>query len=232
MRIRLIAASVCAAALATAPALLGAQSTSTMTNAKRVASNAAAATNAHTAAMEGGAASSEKKPAAAKPATPAASPEKNAAPAPATTKPAATKPAAPSTTPAPAPAPSAEEKKAAPAQTARAPKSEVVIVREEFTYGSEGRRDPFLSLMKTGELRPMISDLRLVTVVYDPVGRSVAIMRDVTTKEQYRVKVGQTLGRMRVTQIRPREVVFTLEEYGFSRQEVLALNDSTRARSQ
>lgn len=230
MRIRLIAACACAAALATAPALLGAQST--MANAKRVASNAAAATNAHTAAMEGGAASSEKKPAVATPASPAASPAKTAAPAPATTKPAATKPAAPSTRPAPAPAAAADEKKPAPASAARAPKAEVVIVREEFTYGSEGRRDPFLSLMKTGELRPMISDLRLVTVVYDPVGRSVAIMRDVQTKEQYRAKVGQTLGRMRVTQIRPKEVVFTVEEYGFSRQEVLALNDTTRARSQ
>jgi hypothetical protein len=112
------------------------------------------------------------------------------------------------------------------------PRSELVIVREEFVYSSEGRRDPFLSLMKTGELRPMISDLRLVTVIFDPVGRSVAVMRDVATKEQYRVKVGQSLGRMRVAQIRPKEVVFTLEEYGFSRQEVLALNDTTRARSQ
>jgi len=200
MMTRMIVASVCAAALATAPAALGAQSMSTMTNAKRVASNAAASTNAHTAEMEGGAAaSSDKKPVAA------------------------TKPAAEPSKAAPA---------AAAAPKAPAPKSEVVIVREEFTYSSEGRRDPFLSLMKTGELRPMISDLRLVTVIFDPVGRSVAIMRDVSTKEQYRVKVGQTLGRMRVTQIRPREVVFTLEEYGFSRQEVLALNDSTRARSQ
>jgi hypothetical protein len=150
------------------------------------------------------------------------------------TAPAAGKSEAASPTPAasPAPAKDREDSRASTTAAERTRKTDIVIVREEFSYASEGRRDPFLSLMKTGELRPMISDLRLVTVVYDPVGRSVAIMRDVATNEQYRVKVGQTLGRMRVTQIRQKEVVFTLDEYGFSRQEVLALNDTTRARSQ
>ena len=69
-------------------------------------------------------------------------------------------------------------------------------------------------------------DLKLVAVLYDPVGRSWAVMRDMTTKEQYRVKVGQQLGRMRVTQIHPKSVTFTIEEIGFSRQQTLALNDS------
>ncbi len=78
----------------------------------------------------------------------------------------------------------------------------------------------------------MISDLRLVVVIYDPAGRSVAILRDVSTKEQYRVKTGQTLGRMRVSRIDLKSVTFTLEEFGYSRQETLALNDSTIARSQ
>ena len=105
-------------------------------------------------------------------------------------------------------------------------------MRESFTYSADGRRDPFVSLLTSGELRPMLSDLKLVTVVYDPAGRSVAVLRDISTKEQYRVKSGQTLGRMRVAQIQPRSVTFTLEELGFSRQEVLALNDTTKARSQ
>lgn len=105
-------------------------------------------------------------------------------------------------------------------------------MRESFTYSPDGRRDPFVSLLANGDLRPMLSDLRLVTIVYDPHGRSVAILRDLSTKEQYRVKAGQTLGRMRIAQIQPKSVTFTLEEYGFSRQEVLALNDTTRARSQ
>jgi Tfp pilus assembly protein PilP len=105
-------------------------------------------------------------------------------------------------------------------------------MRESFTYSAEGRRDPFVSLIANGDLRPMISDLRLVTVIYAPQGRSVAIMRDVSTQEQYRVRAGQTLGRMRVAGISPKSVTFTIEEYGFSRQEVLALNDTTIARSQ
>ena len=134
------------------------------------------------------------------------------------------RPASRATTAPTAPAPSSVSE--------RGGKSEISLMRESFTYSADGRRDPFVSLLTSGELRPMLSDLKLVTVVYDPTGRSVAVLRDLNTKEQYRVKTGQTLGRMRVAQIQPRSVTFTLEELGFSRQEVLALNDTTKARSQ
>ena len=111
--------------------------------------------------------------------------------------------------------------------------TQLTFTRETFEYAARGRRDPFVSLMKSGELRPLFTDLKLVTVLYDPTGRnSVAIMRDIMTKDQYRVKVGQTLGRMRVSQIQPKQVVFALEEFGYSRQEVLGLTDSTQARKQ
>jgi hypothetical protein len=103
--------------------------------------------------------------------------------------------------------------------------------REVFSYAKSGRRDPFVSLMNTSELRPLVSDLKLVAVVYDPTGRSsVAILRDLGTKEQYRVRLGQTLGRMRDARIEPKSVVFTIEEFGFSRQEELGLGDPTQAR--
>ena len=106
--------------------------------------------------------------------------------------------------------------------------NEMVFNREVYAYPGAGRRDPFASLLKSGDLRPLISDLRLVTVIYDATGRnSVAIMRDLTTKDQYRVKTGQQLGRMRVVQIRPREVVFSIDEFGFNRQETLSLADDT-----
>jgi hypothetical protein len=125
-------------------------------------------------------------------------------------------------------------KGAAAAAAAAAPgsKSDISLVRETFNYTADGRRDPFMSLMKTGELRPAVSDLKLVTVIYDPAGRSVAILRDLTTKEQYRIKVGQTLGRMRVASIQPKSVTFTVIAIGTTFQEVLALNDTTRARTQ
>jgi Tfp pilus assembly protein PilP len=117
--------------------------------------------------------------------------------------------------------------------TERNAEGTLTFQRETFEYSGRGRRDPFVSLIKSGELRPLFSDLKLVTVLYDPTGRnSVAIMHDVSTKDQYRVKVGQTLGRMRVSQIQPKQVVFAIEEFGYGRQAVLALTDSTKARKQ
>jgi len=120
-----------------------------------------------------------------------------------------------------------------PASRASSPEPrDPVLTRETFTYSADGRRDPFVSLMTSGELRPMITDLKLVAVIYDPAGHSVAVLRDLSTSEQYRVTVGKTLGRMRVAAIQPKSVTFTLEEFGYSRQEVLALNDSTTERAQ
>lgn len=108
---------------------------------------------------------------------------------------------------------------------------QVLINRETFDYDAGGRRDPFASLMNTSELRPLITDLKLVAVIYDPVGHnSVAVLRDLTSKEQYRVRVGQALGRMRVAAIREKEVVFTIEEFGYSRQEILNMVDTTQTR--
>lgn len=105
--------------------------------------------------------------------------------------------------------------------------------REAFTYDAAGRRDPFVSLVTTGVLRPTIADLSLVGIAYAPRGgsgsaQSVAIFRDRQTKEQYRVRVGQPLGRMRVASIEPRRVTFTIDEFGISRQESIAMGDSTR----
>ena len=108
-----------------------------------------------------------------------------------------------------------------------------LISRETYTYQGTGRRDPFVSLMNSNELRPLFQDLKLVAVAFDATGRnSVAVLRDVTSKEQYRVKVGQEIGRMRVASIGEKSVVFGIEEFGYSRQETLAMNDSTKVRTQ
>ncbi|HWP04028.1 MAG TPA: hypothetical protein VNL96_11265 [Gemmatimonadaceae bacterium] len=107
-----------------------------------------------------------------------------------------------------------------------------LLEREVFRYERSGRRDPFLSLISSGDLRPMLADLQLTTVLYDPAGRSVAVLRDLSTKEQYRVRVGQTLGRMRVARIDAKSITFTIEEYGYSRQETLRLADPNKESSQ
>jgi hypothetical protein len=104
--------------------------------------------------------------------------------------------------------------------TARAP----MLVREVFSYEGGGR-DPFMSLLRSGDIRPLLSDLRLVGIYYDGryPARSVAVLRDVTNNKIYRVKPGAIIGRLKATTIRPREIVFTVQEFGFERQESLQL---------
>lgn len=98
------------------------------------------------------------------------------------------------------------------------------LVREVYSYEGGGR-DPFLSLLKSGDIRPLLSDLKLVGIYYDGrfTARSVAVLRDVTNNKIYRVKPGDIVGRLKVTTIRPREIVFTVQEFGFERQESLQL---------
>jgi hypothetical protein len=104
------------------------------------------------------------------------------------------------------------------------PQAPPSLVREVFAYEGAGR-DPFISLIRTGDVRPLISDVRLVAVYYDAryPGRSVAVLRDITTSRIYRVKPGEIIGRLKTSQIRPREVVFTVQEFGYERQETLTL---------
>ncbi|MGH7522006.1 MAG: hypothetical protein ACREMI_12090 [Gemmatimonadales bacterium] len=100
----------------------------------------------------------------------------------------------------------------------------VTLLREVFAYEGGGR-DPFMSLLRSGDVRPLLSDLKLTTIVYDGrfAARSVAVLRDITNRRIYRVKTGDIIGRLKVTQIRPREIVFTVQEFGFERQETLSL---------
>jgi hypothetical protein len=143
------------------------------------------------------------------------------------------KPAASKTSLPPAPAPKKPAVAAAPVPVAdTTPK--VLINREVFSYEGDGRRDPFVSLLSTSDLKPMLADLKLVGVAYDPRGQnSVAVLRDMTSKDQYKVRVGQTIGRMRVAAIQPKAVIFTIEEFGYSRQELLPIAppDSSKMRS-
>ena len=123
---------------------------------------------------------------------------------------------------------SASESSAAPNDTGTAP---IVIMREQYGYGRDGRRDPFYSLISTSELRPTMSDLRLTGILFDQGGgHSVATLRDVTTDQQYRVSTGTQLGRMRVSSIRLKSIVFTIDEFGATRQDSLILGDTTQVR--
>ena len=105
------------------------------------------------------------------------------------------------------------------------------IMREAYDYDAGGRRDPFVSLLNSEDLRPMITDLRLVSILYDESGRRpIAVMRDVQNNTQYRVTTGSTLGRLKVALIRRKAVIFSIEEFGLNRQDSLVLGDTTKAR--
>jgi hypothetical protein len=95
--------------------------------------------------------------------------------------------------------------------------------REVFRY-TGGARDPFQSLITSRGVGPLLSDLRLVSIAYDArYGNSVAVIRAAHDAHPMRLRRGDTIGQMRVIQIRQYEVVFQIEEFGFERQEVLSL---------
>lgn len=108
------------------------------------------------------------------------------------------------------------------------------LQREVFTYTTRGRRDPMVSLMTSDELRPLLQDIQLLGIIFDPRGSgSQATFKDLTDDTKiYRVTLGQTLGRMTVSEITPRDVEFTIDEFGFSRRQRIPLTpDSTATRT-
>lgn len=199
-----------ALAAGTVPAVT-AQSLPPITRSKQAATRAVDATNAHTRAMT------------PPPADSTASPGAQGA-----SRPQGTAPGSPPGAPPAGAAGRATQSTAGGSAEAPAP-----FEREVYRYERAGRRDPFVSLMENGDLRPLITELRVTGIVFDENGRSsVAVLRDLTTKEQYRVRVGSSLGRMRVARIDRKTVTFTIEEFGFSRQETLELTSDPNKEKQ
>lgn len=101
----------------------------------------------------------------------------------------------------------------------------VLFRREVYNYPSSGRRDPFSSLIESGDLRPMIADLQIIAITVGQSDRqSIATLKDRSSDEIYRVRVGAVFGRMRVTSIRQREITVEIDEFGNKRQETLSIN--------
>lgn len=196
---------------AKAPAQSSAKQPATKTESKQSAS--VPATKAETKqAAPPSATKADTKQAAPPPATKADT--KQAAP-PAATKAATKQPAQPAT------------KAVVQAPAPRTPP----IMREVYAYQQEGRRDPFITLLTSADLRPTVADLRLTGILYDENGpNSIAVMRDLVTEAQYRVTTGQTLGRMKVALIKRRAVIFSIEAFGMNRQDSLVLGDTTKVR--
>jgi hypothetical protein len=101
---------------------------------------------------------------------------------------------------------------------------EIEVMRETFAY-SGGSRDPFASLLNSAATGPEIGNLDLVGVYQNlrNSDNSIVVLRDKATAKRYKLRVGDQLGRARLVQIRPRDAVFTIRDFGYERQETLSL---------
>ena len=98
------------------------------------------------------------------------------------------------------------------------------VYRESFSY-SGSARDPFQSLLTSARVGPELSDLQLVGIYQDLryASNSVAVFRDKASGRRYKLRVGDSVGRLKVAQIRQYDVVFNVEDFGYERQETLSL---------
>jgi hypothetical protein len=152
---------------------------------------------------------------------PAAAPAPAATPAPAAS-PAPAAPATAMTTPAAA-ADTSRGQDPAYADSVQKAK-EMEMTRETFAY-SGAARDPFNSLLNLAKNGPELADLQLVGIYQNlrTPAASVAVFREKDGGKRHKLRAGDQLGRSRLVQIREREVVFTIEDFGFERQETLSL---------
>jgi len=98
------------------------------------------------------------------------------------------------------------------------------LVRETYSY-TGGNRDPFASVLEGTSIGPEVADLDLVAISYieRSPSTSVAVLRDRITGKRYNLREGERAGRARVSDIGPKDVTFTFDDYGTQRQVTLSL---------
>jgi type IV secretory pathway VirB10-like protein len=101
---------------------------------------------------------------------------------------------------------------------------EMEMSRETFAY-TGAPRDPFASLFNLAKSGPEVADLQLVGIYQNlrTPNASVAVFREKDGGKRHKLRAGDQLGRSRVLQIRDRDVVFMIEDFGFERQDTLSL---------
>ena len=127
-----------------------------------------------------------------------------------------------------------EEPPPRPPQTA----TELVFEREVFSYPAFQRRNPFEALDAADQGGPRFEQLRLMGIIFseDP-GASVAILGTSTVSvtedgssvtvspdgEAWYLKVGQSIGNVRIVEVRREQVVVEVEEFGLTEQRIMQL---------
>jgi hypothetical protein len=102
---------------------------------------------------------------------------------------------------------------------------EIEVMRETFAYGG-GTRDPFASLITKDDSGIEIGNLDLVGVYLDlrtPSNNVIVLREKGTDGKRHKMRVGDQLGRSRLVQIRARDAVFMISDFGYERQETLSL---------
>lgn len=103
----------------------------------------------------------------------------------------------------------------------------LVFERETFDYAASGRRDPFRALAEGGESGLLFEDLTLRMIIFVNVpSQSVAVLSDARGKI-HRVRRGDIIGNAQVQDIAAAHVVFSVENLGVRRQQVLDLKKPT-----
>jgi hypothetical protein len=102
---------------------------------------------------------------------------------------------------------------------------EIEVMRETFAYGG-GTRDPFASLITKDDSSIEIGNLDLVGVYLDlktPSNNVIVLREKGADGKRHKMRVGDQLGRSRLVQIRARDAVFMIADFGYERQETLSL---------
>jgi hypothetical protein len=95
-------------------------------------------------------------------------------------------------------------------------------------YGDNGRRDPFIPLHVEGSrdsLAPRFEELALKGVFLGTAVNSLVVLED-TNYRGWFLRVGDWIANARLIEILPEAAVFEVDEYGFTRREVLLLESA------
>ena len=113
------------------------------------------------------------------------------------------------------------------------PPTELVFEREVYSYPTYDRRNPFRPLVGATGNGPRFEQVRLRGIIWSAdARRSVALFGMAGQQAQpdttgvpstRRLRVGESWGNMRVTEIQKDRVVVSVEEFGLSESKVLEL---------
>lgn len=118
------------------------------------------------------------------------------------------------------------------------PATELAFEREVFEYPTFQRRNPFRALTAGDQGGPQFDQVRLMGIIYsDDPSSSVAILGTSTVEvaedgssvtvspdgQAWYLKVGQSIGNIRIIEIRREQVVVEVEEFGLAEQRIMQL---------